>query len=118
LVCGEPDELRHLPAVRGEGVQRYELYCRPAVRAFNKIKPLPYIKEVTIFGQTLHVVMREEVSEAQLRDDLNQKGVEVVSVRAIEPSLEDVFVTLANGSGANSSGVNSSGVKSFRAGLV
>ncbi|MEB3206862.1 MAG: ABC transporter ATP-binding protein [Vampirovibrionales bacterium] len=97
LVCGEPDELRHLPAVRGEGQARYELFCRPSVRAFNKIKPLPYIREVTIFGQTLHVVMHEEVAEDTLRHDLAQKGVEVVSVRAIEPSLEDVFVTLAAG---------------------
>ncbi|MEB3244446.1 MAG: ABC transporter ATP-binding protein [Vampirovibrionales bacterium] len=101
LVCGEPDELRHLPAVQAHNQRRYELYCKPVVQAFNKIKPLPYVHEVTIFGQSLHLVIDlnapEAEMEARLRNDLAKQGVVVNSLRAIEPSLEDVFVTLAGG---------------------
>ena len=96
IVSGGPDELKRLRAVVGEGVSRYELICRPLVASFNKVKAFPYVQDVTIFGQALHVTMPETVAKDQLLVDLQQAGIETRGVREIEPSLEDVFVTLTH----------------------
>jgi ABC-type multidrug transport system ATPase subunit len=94
IVSGGPDELKRLRAVVGEGVSRYELVCRPLVASFNKVKAFPYVQDVTIFGQALHVTMPETIAKEQLLLDLRQAQIETRGVREIEPSLEDVFVTL------------------------
>ncbi|MFM7390208.1 MAG: ATP-binding cassette domain-containing protein [Vampirovibrionales bacterium] len=94
IVTGGPDELKHIRSVVGEGQQRAELVCQPLVASFNVVRQLSYVKDVTIFGQALHVAMHDTISLEQLMHDTAQHGVEVRSVREIEPSLEDVFVTL------------------------
>ena len=96
IVSGGPDELKRLRAVVGEGVSRYELVCRPLVSSFNKVKAFPYVQDVTIFGQALHVTMPNTIPKDQLLLDLRQAEIEARGVREIEPSLEDVFVTLTH----------------------
>lgn len=94
IVSGGPDELKALREIVGSGTQRLELACRPLVSSFNVLKSLPYIQDVTIFGQALHVVMDENISHEQFILDLKEKGIFNSQLRTIEPSLEDVFVTL------------------------
>lgn len=94
IVSGGPDELKHLREVVGTGVQRVEVVCRPLVQTFNHIKALPYVDDVTIFGQALHVVMDEAIPLETLSADVTQAGSNITALRLIEPSLEDVFVTL------------------------
>ena len=94
IVSGGPDELKKIRAVVGEGDQHFEVFCTPLVQTFNVLKQLDYVKDVTIFGQAMHVIMPKEASATQLEADLRQHQVNVSSLRAIEPSLEDVFVTL------------------------
>jgi hypothetical protein len=52
------------------------------------------VQDVTIFGQALHVVVPSGYAAESLGRDLTRSGVEVKGIRPIEPSLEDVFVTL------------------------
>lgn len=94
IVSGGPDELKKLRQVVGKGVRRYELVCRPLVRSFNTIKSIPYVQDATIFGQSLHVIIDETISYEQFKSDIIAKGVEFIEAREINPSLEDVFVTL------------------------
>jgi ABC-type multidrug transport system ATPase subunit len=96
IVSGGPDELKHLRSVVGEGVTRYELVCRPLVASFNTLKSFPYVQDVTIFGQALHIMMPVDVPQYQLLQDVAAAGIEVRGCREIEPSLEDVFVTLTH----------------------
>lgn len=94
IVSGGPDELKQVREVVGAGNRRVEVVCRPLVQTFNVIKAFPYVLDVTIFGQALHVVMEKSAGAEQLVSDLLAARVEVVSHREIHPSLEDVFVTL------------------------
>jgi ABC-type multidrug transport system ATPase subunit len=94
IVSGGPDELKKIRAVVGENTTRVEVVCRPLVASFNKIKALEYVSDVTIFGQALHVIMGTDISLSTLEADIRARGVQVQSLREIEPSLEDVFVTL------------------------
>jgi len=98
VVSGGPDELKHARAVVAQGNTRLEVICRPLVQTFNFVKALPYVRDVTIFGQALHVVSDDADAAMQLQRDINASGVLLQSIRPIEPSLEDVFVTLTRAS--------------------
>lgn len=94
IVSGGPDELKHAREVVGADSKRVEIICRPLVQTFNIVKALAYVRDVTIFGQALHIVIAQSLATEKLISDLLQAGVAVQSHREIEPSLEDVFVTL------------------------
>lgn len=98
IVSGGPDELKQVRDVVGQGMVRLEVVCRPLVRTFNLIKALPYVSDVTIFGQALHVISEEAQAARLLAEHLAAENVRVQGIREIEPSLEDVFVTLTKAS--------------------
>jgi hypothetical protein len=55
---------------------------------------------VGLFGRLLHVTVRQrEDGERAVRAALGGAGVEVEAVRAVPPSLEDVFVALVAAAG-------------------
>lgn len=94
IVSGGPDELKQLRQVVGKHVKRLELVCKPLVKSFNIIKAIPYVKDTTIFGQALHIIIEEETTIEQLSKDLTLRGINLIEAREIAPSLEDVFVAL------------------------
>jgi ABC-type multidrug transport system ATPase subunit len=98
IVSGGPDELKHARELVGEGWTRLEVVCRPLVQTFNVAKALPYVHDVTIFGQALHITSPDENAADALRHDLSKAGIDILSMRSIEPSLEDVFVSLTKAS--------------------
>lgn len=100
IVSGGPDELKEARTVIGEGRVHLEVLCRPMVQTFNQIKALPYVKDVTIFGQALHVISEVPEAAKLLEEDLRQAKVQGIHIREIQPSLEDVFVTLTKASRA------------------
>ena len=56
---------------------------------------LPSVLDVTLYGNRLHVVVRdEENARSELLEGARGKGLEIRSIEAITPSLEDVFVSL------------------------
>src|SRR5207253_465463 len=93
LVSGKPEELKRLPDVTPSGTRRYELELpEPAVR-LRELRSIRGIKDATLFGDTIHVLADDSVDAERLRDELHLSK-EVVHVRPIEATLEDVFVTL------------------------
>jgi hypothetical protein len=52
------------------------------------------IRSATVFGQSIHLLVDESISEEMLRSQLNQAGIAHADIRPIAPSLEDVFVAL------------------------
>jgi ABC-type multidrug transport system ATPase subunit len=95
LVEGTPDELTRLPQVTPEGTRRVEAACEQGVAAFmTQARGLPYVEDVTIFGNALHLLVRSDVPEAQIARDLEEAARAPVAIRPIEASLEDVFVRL------------------------
>ena len=95
LVQGRPDELLALPEVTPAGMRRVEAACaRGAAAVMERARALPYIEEVTIFGNALHLLLQAGVGDAQVAADLAAAAGADVEVRPIAPSLEDVFVRL------------------------
>jgi len=95
LVAGRPDELTRLPEVTPPGRRRVEAACERGVAPFMAhARALPYVEDVTIFGNALHLLVRSDVAESRIAADLTSAAGAPVTVRAIEPSLEDVFVRL------------------------
>jgi len=94
LVTGEPEDLLKRPEVTPSGQRRLEIECeRGVARLMKQARDLPYIQEVTIFGNTLHVLLQADVDEERIRADLRPAG-DVTAIRPLLPSLEDVFVLL------------------------
>jgi hypothetical protein len=60
----------------------------------SQARALPYVEDVTIFGNSLHMLVRADVSAEQIARDLEEAAGAAVEIRPIEPSLEDVFVRL------------------------
>ncbi len=94
IVCGRTDELKKLPAVTPTGSKRWELRCPDAPRALHHLKRHPAVHDATLFGETLHLLVAEDFHESAVSAALGLPP-ERVEVRAVPPSLEDVFVTLS-----------------------
>jgi ABC-type multidrug transport system ATPase subunit len=95
LVAGRPDELLALPEVTPEGTRRVEAACeRGAAAVMSSARELDYVVEVTIFGNALHLLLRDAVDDRRVVADLERASGARVEVRPIAPSLEDVFVRL------------------------
>jgi hypothetical protein len=57
-------------------------------------RALPYVEDLTIFGNSLHILMRVEIPDERIARDLEAAAGAAVEVRPIDASLEDVFVRL------------------------
>lgn len=94
IAFGTLDELRRLPGVQQPGTVRYLVSTENVMRAFSTARALPYVKDVTIFGRDLHIVVEQAVRPDTLRADLEPKCGPIDDIQRIQPSLEDVFVAL------------------------
>lgn len=94
VVCGVPADLKHLPEVNPPGARRLDLTCEQVTVGLQALRGLPGVRTATVFGQSMHLLVDEAVSEEALRDELRRAGIGAVDIRPIGPSLEDVFVTL------------------------
>ena len=63
-------------------------------RAFDTIKRMPAAKEVQAFGDRLNVVIAADHNESEIERYLKSEGIEVTQVRIVQPSLENVFISL------------------------
>jgi len=94
LASGRPAELMHHPDVTPAGTRRVEAECLAgAAPLLERARALDYVHDATIFGNALHLLLDASVADGRIAADLGASG-ETVNVRAIEPSLEDVFVRL------------------------
>jgi ABC-type multidrug transport system ATPase subunit len=95
LVEGDPVDLTELPEVTPEGTRRVEADCEKGVAAvMNVARRLPYVEDVTIFGNSLHLLVRADVVDERIAADLERAAHARVTIRPIQASLEDVFVRL------------------------
>lgn len=122
IVCGRPDELKRMPDVSPTGRRRLEVEVdRPSV-GLAALRTLDGVEDATLFGRSIHLLIRNEIGEDQVGAALRRSEVSLVSFREIEPSLEDVFVMLTrkhtkavkNADGAG----NPDGDKSAKGGTV
>lgn len=93
IVGGKPTELKRLPEVTPAGTRRFELEVAAPTEVLSKLRTVDGVEDATLFGQAIHVLASDRLSESQMLNQLNLKA-EDAHLRPIEPTLEDVFVTL------------------------
>ena len=95
LVEGDPADLTRLPEITPPGTRRVEADCeRGAAAVMGQARRLPYVVEVTIFGNALHLLVKDELGDERIAADLSQAAGARVAIEPIQATLEDVFVRL------------------------
>jgi len=88
IAIGTVAELQALSAANPAGTSRIQITVQNASQLLDIVRRTVGVQEATIFGRSIHALVDTEQLSA-LRLQLPQAHIE-----AIEPSLEDVFVTL------------------------
>ena len=101
LVLGKPHQLKELPEVNPAGTQRFEIRLPSPARHLVPLRQVPEVHDATLFGETIHVLMDQTRSPADVLRELGISPAE--ETREIAPSLEDVFVTLTRNAERRSS---------------
>ena len=96
VVCGLPDDLKQLPIVNPAGTRRLDVTCDHVTVGLQALRRLPGVRTATVFGQSMHLLVEQAMSEQVIRDELARVGIREADIRPIAPSLEDVFVALTN----------------------
>jgi len=88
---GTPEKLKH------ESMQEdvLEVVCDRPEAAMEALAGLGSVKEVALFGKSLHLVADDgDRAATETRSRLAEEGFRVQQIERIVPSLEDVFVSL------------------------
>lgn len=104
ITYGEPDDLKHLPDVTPEDSKWAEVTCSNTTVALAELNRAPYVRNATIFGQSIHLLMDVNEPIDRLKATLERIGVTDAEVAPARPSLEDVFVTLTRRHAGNGNG--------------
>lgn len=89
IQLGAPHSLRTL--VEGE---MFELVPSDLAGARAALSRLPIILDANVFGDSLHVRVSEKLQTEVIQKTLETEGIEIHSLKAIDPSMEDVFLSL------------------------
>jgi ABC-2 type transport system ATP-binding protein len=89
MASGTPRELqRQVPGIV------LEIQARPYHTAQELLRTLPGVRGVQVFGDRLHVISDDSLSETAVRERLAGADVSVGNIRRIQPTMEEVFVYL------------------------
>ncbi len=98
IALGAPTELknRYMPATVWElETDQLVTSLRYLKEEAGQIPEFPPLREVSVFGHTLHLITEKAIDLVPiLRTFLAARGIFVKRIEKIEPSLEDVFVSL------------------------
>lgn len=107
IACGTFNELRVMPEVAPKDTINFEITCQAPSSVHKAIKNFSYIREATIFGENIHILMDSSKSIEELVAQIHKLGLGQVSFRPLIPSLEDVFVRLTKS--FNQKAINNNG---------
>jgi ABC-type multidrug transport system ATPase subunit len=94
IADGTPETLRELPDVQPPGTYRVEVTTPQVTRALRIARTIPGVRSATIFGQSIHALIDDNLDPDHLRKELLEHDIVVAEIRPLAPSLEDVFVEL------------------------
>lgn len=94
IADGTPAALCQLPEVTPAGTRRYGISVGDVGHARRVAAALAGIRAITIFGRSLHILIDEQADIDAIVTDLRRGGIVIDDVRALVPTLEDVFVAL------------------------
>jgi len=88
VALGTVAELQHLPAANPENTVRIQIRTANPSALLDSVRRIPFVREATIFGHSIHALVESNQLDT-LRTRFPQAAIE-----PIDPSLEDIFVTL------------------------
>jgi ABC-2 type transport system ATP-binding protein len=111
LVSGDPNSMKRDEIANTN--RRLEIICQPLMPALGVLRDAPYVDDVSVFGQALHIRVKDLPPEPRgddavasfaaaarrgmvmdiLRKKLLAANIEVLTIRSVYPSLEDIFVS-------------------------
>lgn len=94
MVKGTPAELKALPEVTPAGSKRIAVASDRPPTALAALKSQPFTLDATLMESEVHLLLKNDTRDDQVIESLKNTGIADIKVRPIEPSLEDVFVTL------------------------
>jgi len=94
MVKGTPNELKALPEVSPAGTRRIAVAASRPPNALAVLKRQPFALDATLVEAEIHLLIAAGTREEMVLAALRQEGISDTAIRPIEPSLEDVFVTL------------------------
>jgi ABC-type multidrug transport system ATPase subunit len=103
IADGTPNSLRELPDVQPPGTIRVEITTPEVTRTLAHARQIKGVHSATIFGQSIHALIDDQLDLDALREQLSRNGATVGEIRPLAPSLEDVFVELTYKNQANGS---------------
>lgn len=96
IVCGDPADLKRMPEVNLPATRRIDVTCDHVTTGLQSMRGFPGVLASTVFGQSMHLLVDESLSNERIRDRLRYVGIRDADIRPIAASLEDVFVALTN----------------------
>jgi ABC-type multidrug transport system ATPase subunit len=94
IIKGTPIELKRLPVVSPAGTRRVSVDSEDPPKGLMAFKKLPFVRDATLVESEIHLLIDEKTSDAEVSKVLTEVGLTASDIRHIEPSLEDVFVTV------------------------
>jgi ABC-type multidrug transport system ATPase subunit len=94
MVKGTPNELKALAEVSPAGTRRVAVATSQPPNALAILKRQPFALDATLVEAEIHLLMPADIADDAILASLREAGITDGTIRPIEPSLEDVFVTL------------------------
>jgi ABC-type multidrug transport system ATPase subunit len=111
LVSGDPNSMKREEISHTN--RRLEILCQPLMPALGVLRDAPYVDDVSVFGQALHIRLKDippeptdpdaftsfaaSAKRAVVMDVLGKRlraaNIEVLAIRSVYPTLEDIFVS-------------------------
>ena len=79
------------------GGQMLDIATLEPRRLVEALRGRPEVRDAQIFGRAVHALLVEHAARERVETALRDAGIPVQAMRPIEPSLEDVFITLIGG---------------------
>ena len=96
VALGTPTDLKR-NSIKGDLLL---VECDRLGEALDKLKLVPGVIDVAVFGNALHLVVQSgAAAEPQIRNQLGQNGITPGKITPIRPTLEDAFVALTTSRG-------------------
>jgi ABC-2 type transport system ATP-binding protein len=92
---GTTDELKRI--FKGRSI--VEIQAASPIEAMRLLDRMPEVETTSVFGTAVHAVLKggRQVDFASLGERLNAAGASVSAIAPVQPSLEDVFLEVAEG---------------------
>jgi ABC-2 type transport system ATP-binding protein len=89
LTEGEPKIIR-----ASLGLSMLEVWTENARTAIEKVRTLPGVQKVSLYGDRLHISLAKDQTAAELISRMQLDQIPIKDSREVVPSLEDVFISM------------------------